>query len=55
MSPAAPPTLANVRDIVAVHSAKGGVGKSTVATNLATALARLGLNVGVLDADVHGP
>ena len=55
MPPAAPSTLANVRDIVAVHSAKGGVGKSTVATNLAAALARMGLSVGVLDADVHGP
>jgi len=52
---AAPPTLASVRDIVAVHSAKGGVGKSTVAANLAAALARLGVRVGVLDADVHGP
>ncbi len=55
MASSAPPTLASVRDIVAVHSAKGGVGKSTVAANVAAALARLGVRVGVLDADVHGP
>jgi ATP-binding protein involved in chromosome partitioning len=47
--------LANVRDVVAVHSAKGGVGKSTLAANLAVALAQLGMKVGLLDADVHGP
>jgi ATP-binding protein involved in chromosome partitioning len=43
------------RAIVAVASAKGGVGKSTVATNLAVAAARAGLRVGLLDADVFGP
>jgi ATP-binding protein involved in chromosome partitioning len=43
------------RGIVAVASAKGGVGKSTVATNLAVAAARSGLRVGLLDADVFGP
>jgi ATP-binding protein involved in chromosome partitioning len=44
-----------VRHLVAVASGKGGVGKSTVATNLAVALHRLGHEVGLLDADVHGP
>jgi ATP-binding protein involved in chromosome partitioning len=47
--------LPGVRDIVAVASAKGGVGKSTVATNLALALTQLGQHVGLLDCDVYGP
>jgi ATP-binding protein involved in chromosome partitioning len=46
---------AEVRAIVAVASAKGGVGKSTVAVNLACAFARLGLKTGLLDLDVYGP
>ncbi|HEY3887126.1 MAG TPA: Mrp/NBP35 family ATP-binding protein [Caulobacteraceae bacterium] len=46
---------ANVRHVVAVASAKGGVGKSTVALNLAVAMAMLGRRVGLLDADVYGP
>ncbi|KAG2497962.1 hypothetical protein HYH03_004223 [Edaphochlamys debaryana] len=48
--------LAEVKHIVAITSAKGGVGKSTTAVNVAVAMAtRLGLRVGLLDADVHGP
>ena len=50
-----PALLQQVRHIVAVASGKGGVGKSTVAVNLAVALARQGLKVGLLDADIYGP
>jgi ATP-binding protein involved in chromosome partitioning len=44
-----------VKNVVLVMSGKGGVGKSTVATNLALALSRMGLRVGLLDADIYGP
>ncbi|MEI9963664.1 MAG: Mrp/NBP35 family ATP-binding protein [Caulobacteraceae bacterium] len=52
-----PATLkpANVRHVIAVASGKGGVGKSTVAVNLACALAMIGRRTGLLDADVYGP
>ena len=52
---AKPLLLPDVTAIVAVASGKGGVGKSTTSVNLAVALARMGLKVGLLDADIYGP
>jgi len=45
----------NIKYSIAIASGKGGVGKSTVSTNIAVSLAKLGQEVGILDADVHGP
>ena len=53
--PAGPQPLPGVNSIIAVGSGKGGVGKTTLAVNLAIALTRLGNKVGLLDADVYGP
>ncbi len=54
-APAALAPIPGIARILVVASAKGGVGKSTIAVNLAAAMAKAGLNVGLLDADIYGP
>jgi ATP-binding protein involved in chromosome partitioning len=53
--PQGPQSIPGVSQIIAVGSGKGGVGKTTLAVNLALAMARLGFKVGLLDADIYGP
>ena len=47
--------IPNIKNIIAIASGKGGVGKSTITANTAISLAKMGFNVGVLDADIYGP
>ena len=54
-APPSPVTYPNLGRIIAISSGKGGVGKSTVATNVAVSLARSGARVGLMDADIYGP
>lgn len=49
------PKIKPIKNIIAVASGKGGVGKSTIATNIAVSLVKMGFHVGLLDADIYGP
>src|ERR1700716_4213011 len=53
--PQGPQPLPGVAHVVAIGSGKGGVGKTTLAVNLAVALGKLGYKVGLIDADIYGP
>src|SRR5665213_3480235 len=54
-TPPGPQALPGVSNIIAIGSGKGGVGKTTLAVNLSTALAKMGFRVGLIDADIYGP
>ena len=54
-APPGPQTIPGVSHIIAIGSGKGGVGKTTLAVNLATALVKMGFQVGLIDADIYGP